>query len=78
MRIEVLGPGCVRCETLEKNVRTAIEELGIEAEIVKVSEIQEIAKRGVLLTPSLVLDGQVVSSGHLLSVLQVKRLLDRG
>jgi len=78
LKIEVLGPGCVRCETLEKNVRAAVQEMEIEAEVTKVSEIKEIAARGVLMTPGLAVDGQLVSSGHLLSVNQVKRLLDRG
>jgi small redox-active disulfide protein 2 len=75
LKIEVLGPGCVRCETLEKNVRTAVEEMGIDAEVIKVSEISEIAARGVLMTPGLVVDGRLVSSGHLLSVNQVKKFL---
>ena len=75
LKIEVLGPGCARCETLEKNVRAAVQEMGIEAEVAKVSEIKEIAARGVLMTPGLALNGQMVSSGHLLSVNQVMKLL---
>ena len=76
LEIEVLGPGCARCETLERNVRTAVQEMGIEAEIRKVSEIKEIAARGILMTPGLAVNGQVVSSGHLLSVNQVIKLLE--
>ena len=76
LEIEVLGPGCARCETLERNVRAAVQEMGIEAEIRKVSEIKEIAARGILMTPGLAVDGKVVSSGHLLSVNQVMRLLE--
>jgi small redox-active disulfide protein 2 len=76
LKIEVLGPGCPKCQLLEKNVRAAVEEMGIEAEVTKVSEIKEIAARGVLMTPGLVLDGKVVSSGHLLSVIQVKKRLE--
>ena len=75
LKIEVLGPGCARCETLEKNVRAAIQEMGTEAEVAKLSEIKEIAARGVLMTPGLALNGQMVSSGHLLSVNQVMKLL---
>jgi len=78
LKIEVLGPGCVRCETLEKNVRAAVQEMGIEAEVTKISEIKDIAARRVMMTPALAVDGQVVSSGHLLSVIQVKKLLERG
>ena len=77
LKIEVLGPGCVRCETLEKNVRAAVQEMGIAAEVTKVSEIKEIAARGVMMTPGLAIDGQLVSSGHLLTVIQVKKLLQK-
>jgi small redox-active disulfide protein 2 len=75
MKIEVLGPGCQRCNTLEENVRTAVRELGIEARVTKVSEITEIAARGVFTTPGLALDGQVVATGRLLSVNQIKQML---
>ena len=76
LKIEVLGPGCPKCQLLEKNVRTAVEEMGVDAEVTKVSEIKEIAARGVLMTPGLVVDGKVLSSGHLLSVIQVKKRLE--
>jgi small redox-active disulfide protein 2 len=76
LKIEVLGPGCPKCRLLEKNVRAALEEMGIEAEVTKISEIKDIAARGVLMTPGLVVDGQVMSSGHLLSVNQVKKRLE--
>ncbi|MGW8265841.1 MAG: thioredoxin family protein [Longimicrobiales bacterium] len=76
MRIEVLGPGCRRCHTLEENVRAAVGEMGVEAEIVMISDIREIAARGVLMTPGLVVDGKTVASGHLLSVNQVKKVLE--
>ncbi len=77
LKIEVLGPGCPRCVTLEKNVRTALDELGLRAEVTKVSDVGEIARRGVFLTPGLVVNGKVASSGHLLSVQQVKKLLEK-
>ena len=75
MKIEVLGPGCKRCHTLEENVRAAVQEMGVEAEIAMVSDIREIAARGVLMTPGLVVDGKTVASGHLLSVNQVKKIM---
>ena len=75
MKIEVLGPGCKRCHTLEENVRAAVQEMGVEAEIAMVSDIREIAARGVLMTPGLAVDGKTVASGHLLSVNQVKKIL---
>ena len=76
LNIEVLGPGCPKCQLLEKNVRIAVEEMKLDAAVTKVSDIKEIAARGVLMTPGLVVDGKVVSSGHLLSVIQVKKRLE--
>jgi small redox-active disulfide protein 2 len=76
-RIQVLGPGCKRCSTLVENVRTAVEELGLAVEIEKVTDVATIASMGVLMTPGLAIDGKVESAGHLLSVGQVKRILDR-
>ena len=76
LKIEILGPGCPRCRTLEENARTAVEELGLDATVEKVEDIKEIAARGVLMTPGLVVDGRVVSSGHLLSVNQIKKRLE--
>ena len=61
--IEVLGPGCANCQRLEANVREAVAEAGIDAEIVHVTDYAEIAQRGVLRTPGLVIDGRVVSTG---------------
>jgi small redox-active disulfide protein 2 len=63
--IEVLGPGCNNCQKLEANVRDAVAQTGIEAEIRHVTDYAEIASRGVLSTPGLVIDGQVVSTGKI-------------
>jgi small redox-active disulfide protein 2 len=76
MMIEVLGPGCMKCRTLDENVRAAVEELGLEAEVKKVEAIKDIAARGILMTPALAVDGETLSTGHLLSVHQVKKLLE--
>ena len=76
VKIEVLGPGCPKCQKLEKNVRAAVEEMELDAEVTKISDIKEIASRGVLMTPGLVVDGKILSSGHLLSVIQVKKRLE--
>jgi len=62
--IEVLGPGCNNCIRLEKNAREAIMMAGVEAEVVHVTDYREIATRGVLSTPGLVIDGRVVSTGR--------------
>ena len=62
--IEVLGPGCNNCIRLEKNAREAVAMAGVEAEVVHVTDYREIAARGVLSTPGLVIDGRVVSTGR--------------
>jgi small redox-active disulfide protein 2 len=62
--IEVLGHGCANCQRLEEHARQAVTLAGIEADIVKVSDDREIAARGVLTTPGLVIDGRVVSAGR--------------
>ena len=76
LKIEVLGPGCPKCQLLEKNVRVAVEEMGIEAEVTKISEIKDIAARRVMMTPALAVNGVVVSSGHLLTPRQVRELVE--
>jgi len=63
--IEVLGPGCQKCQYLEKLVREVAEAAGIEAEIRHVTDYAEIAAHGVLSTPGLAIDGRVVLAGRL-------------
>lgn len=75
MKISVLGPGCPKCELLAKNVRQAVQDLGIECEVEKIADIQEIMKYGVMMTPGLVVDGQVKSVGKALSVEKIKEHL---
>lgn len=74
--IQILGPGCRRCETLAENVAAAVEELGLRVTIEKVTDIVVMARMGVLTTPALAVDGTVRVSGRLLSVRQVKELLE--
>jgi len=77
VEIEVLGAGCPKCEALAANVEKAIGALGVDAKVVKVTDIVRIAERGVLLTPALALDGEVVSSGKVASVEEIKTLLSK-
>jgi small redox-active disulfide protein 2 len=77
MEIKVLGIGCVKCKALEKSVREAVAEMNIQAEVIKVDDILEIMNSGILRTPGLMIDGKVVSSGHILSVSQVKAILSK-
>ena len=62
--IEVLGPGCQKCQYVEKVVREVIDGAGIQADVRHITDYGEIASRGVLSTPGLVIDGQVVLAGR--------------
>lgn len=75
MKIEVVGPGCARCVTTQKNVEEAVKQLGIQAEILKVTDIAEFAKKGVMFTPGVVVDGQVKVSGKVPTVDELKNIL---
>jgi len=75
MKIEVLGPGCSRCETLAENARAAAESLGVDYELIKVSDLAEIAGRGVMVTPALIVEGALKSSGKVLGQAEIEKLL---
>lgn len=75
MEIKILGTGCGKCEKMEANTRTAIKELGIEASIVKVEDLVQIMRYGVMSTPGFVMDEKVKSVGKVLTVAQIKKLL---
>jgi len=75
MKIEILGSGCAKCKQLNANVETAVKELGLSVEVVKVTEIAKIAAYGVMMTPALVIDGKVKSSGRNLSVAEIKKII---
>jgi len=77
MKIEVLGAGCAKCKSHEKTVRTAVKELALDAEIIKVQDMNEIIAYGVMATPALVVDGKVMLSGRLASVEEIKILLTK-
>jgi small redox-active disulfide protein 2 len=74
-RIQVLGAGCPKCKLLTANAEAAVKALGIEATIEKVEKIQDILKFGVMMTPALVVDGQVKSVGRVLSSDDIKKFL---
>jgi small redox-active disulfide protein 2 len=76
-KIEVLGPGCNNCKRLEQAARDAVAMAGIEAEIVKVTDYAEIAARGVMSTPGLVIDGKVVSYGRVPSAGDIAEWLNQ-
>jgi len=65
MEIKVLGPGCPKCQATEKNVREAVTQAGLDAQVDKVTDVMEIAKYGVFGTPAVVVDGEVKSVGKI-------------
>jgi len=67
MKIQILGSGCPKCKALEANARQAVAELGIDVEIEKVTNIDEIMEIGVMMTPAIAIDGDVKNSGSILS-----------
>lgn len=74
--IQVLGPGCRRCEQLLERTREAARELGIEeAAVEKVTEIEALMRHGILSTPALVVDGTVRVSGRVPSVAELREML---
>ena len=75
MHIKILGPGCANCVNLEKAARQAVDELGLEASFEKVTDYADIAGYGIMRTPGLVVDEEVVLSGRVPTVRQVKELL---
>jgi len=74
VRIEILGTGCPKCEALARNAKTAIEELGLTAEVIKVTDIVEIANRGVMMTPALSVDGDIKLVGKVATPEELKTL----
>lgn len=64
MDIKVLGTGCSKCKTLEKTTKQVIKDLGIDAEVEKVDDIQKIMEYGIMHTPGLVINGKVILSGR--------------
>ncbi|HID77226.1 MAG TPA: thioredoxin family protein [Planctomycetaceae bacterium] len=73
--IQVLGPGCDQCRQLAENAEAAVAELGIQAAVEKVTDIDRIIELGALMTPALVVDGDILWVGKVASVAEIKRLL---
>lgn len=76
MKLQILGSGCEKCNKLKQNTEEAVVQSGIVGAIVeKVTDFNEIANMGVMLTPALVIDGEVKSMGKLLSVKEIVKFL---
>jgi small redox-active disulfide protein 2 len=71
MKVQILGMGCPKCKALEQHAREAVAELGLEAEIEKVTDSDAIMDMGVMMTPALAVDGEVKSVGKVLTKDQV-------
>ena len=75
MKIEILGRGCPRCQKTFQNAQQAVEELGIDAEIVKVENLDQITEYGVMMTPALLIDGEVKAAGRISSKQEITNWL---
>lgn len=75
MKIQIPGTGCPKCKKLAETAETAAQELGMDYEIEKITEINEIMKFGVMMTPGLAVDGDVKVAGKVPTVDEVKRML---
>ena len=75
MKIQILGSGCPRCKQTEANAREAVKNLGLDAEVEKITDINKIAGFGVIATPALAVDGDVRFSGRIPSVEEIEKIL---
>ncbi|MFC1462632.1 thioredoxin family protein [Verrucomicrobiota bacterium] len=75
MKIQVLGTGCPKCSQLAENANAAAQELGVEYELEKVTDINDIMAFGIMMTPGLAVDGEVKVSGKVPSVEEIKQWL---
>ncbi|SHK12621.1 small redox-active disulfide protein 2 [Geosporobacter subterraneus DSM 17957] len=77
MLIQVLGPGCKNCKTVEANVREALQALNMEANVEKVTDFSDIINLGVMKTPGLIIDGEIKASGRIPSSEEIKGFLTK-
>ena len=73
--VQVLGTGCAKCTKLKENAEQAVAQLGIEASVEKIEDINVITGFGVMMTPALAIDGEVKSVGKVLSSEDIQKLL---
>lgn len=73
--VQVLGPGCPKCEKLKQNAEDAVQQSGVDATVEKISDINKITSFGVMMTPALVVDGEVKVVGKVPSVDEIRELL---
>lgn len=78
MKILILGPGCAKCQRLLENAQKAVEELSVEADIEKISDMRQIVALGIMSTPGIVIDGRVKGSGRVFNVEDIKKMIQEG
>ncbi|MEA4861539.1 hypothetical protein SDC9_132544 [bioreactor metagenome] len=78
MKVQILGTGCPKCKALEANAIKAIEEASLDATIEKITDIDQIMDMGVMMTPALAVDGEVLSVGKVLNKDQILALVKGG
>lgn len=77
MNIQILGTGCPKCRALEANVQAAVKQLNLQATVEKVTDIDEIMQKGVMMTPALLVDGAIKSVGSVLSTEKITQILSK-
>lgn len=75
MKIEILGTGCPKCQTLAANAEAAAKNLGVAYEICKVTKINDIMQRGVMVTPAIAIDGRIKAVGKVLSEAEITNMI---
>jgi len=73
MKIEILGMGCPKCKKLYENAQAAVKELNVQAEVVKVEDIQKIMDYGLMSTPAIAIDGEVKAAGRIPAPDEIKK-----
>ena len=74
-KVQILGPGCQKCQVLYERTAQAVREAGLNCEIEKVTDIDAMISFGILATPALVIDGVIKASGHVPTVTRIKEML---
>lgn len=77
MKIEVLGPDCSKCDNTYEKVKQVLDELKLEAELTKITDVFEIIDRGISITPALIIDGKVKFQGKVPSIEDIKGFLEK-
>ena len=75
-KIQILGPGCPKCRQLAENAQAAVDQYELDFKVEKITDINEIMKFGVMMTPALVIDGQVKVVGKVPSPVEIKQMLE--